>query len=75
VAESGKIPASGIAENSLGDVARLVVVFELDAAVTRATQGLDLSFNVSQGSTVVQTVGGVLTCFNGDPFEVRMRVR
>ncbi|ABB24637.1 hypothetical protein Plut_1783 [Pelodictyon luteolum DSM 273] len=75
VAESGKIPASGIAENSLGDVARLVVVFELDAAVTRATQGLDLSFNVANCSTVVQTVGGVLTCFNGDPFDVRMRVR
>jgi len=74
VAESGKIPTAAIAENDLGDVARLVVVFELDAAVTRATQGLDLSFNVANGSTVVQTAGGVLTCFNGDPFEVRMRV-
>ncbi len=75
VSDSGKIPVSDIAENNIGDVTRLIVIFQLDSAVTRATRGLDLSFNVANGSTVVQTVGGVLTCFNGDPFEVRMRVR
>lgn len=53
----------------------MLVLFQLDASVVRATRGLDLSFNVSRGSTIVQTEAGVLTCFNSDPFEVRMQVR
>lgn len=75
VSVDGKIPTSAIAENEIGDVSKMIVLFQLDASVVRATRGLDLSFNVSQGSTIVQTEAGVLTCFNGDPFEVRMQVR